>query len=186
MADPHLQIKGEGGSPRPWVRGGGRSQKKFFWGPRASPLDPSLLMTWLVLDQTNTLTQKGAKRRRNRAERRQSAVRRFTQFDSTHSFSLEYDLCDSAWFSLIPSIVASLTSRSASVFYPLASYDKEWPYLVYPALFQFYPCFSSNNKWTGKAIAPSKWRQKRRGRDARMLSCFNLFHCAIFHKLNSA
>ena len=46
------------------------------------------------------------------------------------------------------------------------------------AVFQFYPCFSSSNKRTCKAVAPSIWRQKKkkkRGRDARMLSCLIYF-----------
>ena len=43
------------------------------------------------------------------------------------------------------------------------------------AVFQFWPCFNSSNKWTDKAVAPSNWRLKRRDRDARMLSCLIYF-----------
>ena len=65
MADPDLQKRGGG-------RGGAVCKKKFFFrpfgsqfglnirgarAPQAPPLDPPLLMTWLVLDQTQTLTQ---------------------------------------------------------------------------------------------------------------------------------
>ena len=187
---------GGGSHPDPEIRGGGL--KKFFFWPfgaqfglkirRAPGLSPgSATVNDLASSRSNEhihTNKGGAKRRRNRAERRQRAVRRFTRFvdyglmfDSTRSFSMEYDLIQLDSFNLlkIPRIVASPTSRSASVFYPLASYDKEWPYLVFPAVYQFIDCFSGNNKSTDKAIAPTIWRQKRQSRDARMLPCLIYF-----------
>ena len=72
-------------------------------------------MTWPVLDQRRDAERpKGGRK-----------VRRFTRFvdyglmfDSRRSFSLEYDLL--VHRKKIPKIVAVPTSRSASVFYPLA------------------------------------------------------------------
>ena len=52
--------------------------------------------------------------------------------------------------------------------------------LVYQLCFNFSLAFNNNsNKWTGKASAPSNWRQKRRGRDARILSCL-IYFFALF------
>ena len=134
MADPDLQK-----------RGGGRCAKKFFfpalrvsvWSeykggpgpPGPSPGSATVNDLASSRSNTNTHTNKGGAKRRGNAERRQSAVCRFTQFvdyglmfDSRRSFSLEYDLIqlDSFIVLKIPRIVASPTSRSASVFYPLA------------------------------------------------------------------
>ena len=68
--------------------------------------------------------KEGAKTRR-KAERRQGAVR-FTRFldyrlmfDSGRLFSLKNDLIRPPYSSIIPRIVASLTSRSTSVFFSL-------------------------------------------------------------------
>ena len=63
-----------------------------------------VLMPWLVLDQTHKLTQTREVRSREKAERTQRAVRRFTRFvdyglmfDSRRSFSLEYKLIRSPY-----------------------------------------------------------------------------------------
>ena len=74
----------------------------------------------------HTHTNKEGAKTRGKAERRQRAVR-FTRFldyrlmfDSGRSFSLKYDLIRPPDSLIIPRIVASLTSRSASVLFPLA------------------------------------------------------------------
>ena len=59
--------------------------------------------------------------------------------------------------------------------------------LVYQLCFNFSLAFNNNsNKWTGKASAPSNWRQKKARQRRADPFLFNLFLCAIFHKLYSA
>ena len=74
----------------------------------------------------HTHTNKEGAKTRGKAERRQRAVR-FTRFldyrlmfDSGCSFSLKNDLIRPPYSLIIPRIVASPTSRSTSVFSPLA------------------------------------------------------------------
>ena len=75
---------------------------------------------------THTHTNKEGAKTRGKAERRQRAVR-FTpfldyrlMFDSGRSFSVKCDLIRPPYWLIIPRIVVSPNSNSASVFFPLA------------------------------------------------------------------
>ena len=85
---------------------------------------PAVLELFTI--NAHTHTNKEGVTTRGEAERRQRAVS-FTRFldywlmfDSGRSFSLKYDLIRPPYWLIVPRIVASLTSRSTSIFSPLA------------------------------------------------------------------
>ena len=92
----------------------------FSFFPLPTPL------AFFMIKRTHSHKQGRCKTRRKN-ERRQTAVERFTRFldyrlmfDSGRSFSLKYDLFRPPYYLIIPRIVASPTSRSTSVLFPLA------------------------------------------------------------------
>ena len=115
-------------------------------------------------------------------------------FASGCSFSLKYCLIRSPY--PLPRIVDSLTSRLSSFLlrlFPLAFWHLiilEWwakrekvlsktqNYYIDTNAVKLIATFcsallvwASSNKWTGKVVARSNWRQKRRGKDVCVLSC---------------
>ena len=88
---------------------------------------PSYRFSIFSRSNAHTHTNKEGAKTRGKAERRQRAVR-FTRFldyrlmfDSGRSFSLKNDLVRPPYQLIVHRILASLTSRSTSVFFPASS-----------------------------------------------------------------
>ena len=128
-------------------------------------------------------------------------------FASGCSFSLKYCLIRSPY--PLPRIVDSLTSRLTSVLlrlFPLAFWNLiilEWwakrekvlsktqNYYIDTNAVKLIAAFcsallvwASSNKWTGKVVARSNWRQKKARQRRTRAFLFNLSLWAIFHLLH--